>query len=75
MGCNGCRVLRKGCSDTCILRSCLYWIDSTEAQGNTTLFLTNILAACFFSVGLSLRWRISMSTRLSDINPKVRPDC
>ncbi|KAM2003135.1 hypothetical protein ACFX15_026742 [Malus domestica] len=44
MSCNGCRVLRKGCSDTCILRSCLYWIDSPEAQGNATLFL-----AKFFS--------------------------
>ncbi|KAM1118840.1 hypothetical protein ACFX2I_043107 [Malus domestica] len=39
MSCNGCRVLRKGCSDTCILRSCLCWIDSPEAQGNATLFL------------------------------------
>ncbi|KAF2309653.1 hypothetical protein P3X46_021094 [Hevea brasiliensis] len=39
MSCNGCRVLRKGCSETCILRSCLHWISSPEAQGNATLFL------------------------------------
>lgn len=39
MSCNGCRVLRKGCSETCILRSCLRWIDSPESQGNATLFL------------------------------------
>ncbi|XP_044511059.1 LOB domain-containing protein 39-like [Mangifera indica] len=39
MSCNGCRVLRKGCSETCILRTCLQWIDSPEAQGNATLFL------------------------------------
>ncbi|PQP93515.1 LOB domain-containing protein 39 [Prunus yedoensis var. nudiflora] len=39
MSCNGCRVLRKGCSETCILRSCLQAIDSPEAQGNATLFL------------------------------------
>ncbi|KAK3231242.1 hypothetical protein Dsin_003123 [Dipteronia sinensis] len=39
MSCNGCRVLRKGCSETCILRSCLQWMDSPEAQGNATLFL------------------------------------
>ncbi|XP_065880574.1 LOB domain-containing protein 38-like [Euphorbia lathyris] len=39
MSCNGCRVLRKGCSDTCTLRSCLYWINSPDAQGNATLFL------------------------------------
>lgn len=39
MSCNGCRVLRKGCSEACILRSCLRWIDSPESQGNATLFL------------------------------------
>ncbi|KAL1540885.1 LOB domain-containing protein 38 [Salvia divinorum] len=39
MSCNGCRVLRKGCSDTCILRPCLQWIDSTEAQGHATVFV------------------------------------
>lgn len=39
MSCNGCRVLRKGCSETCVLRSCLQWIDSAEAQGHATLFL------------------------------------
>lgn len=39
MSCNGCRVLRKGCSDTCILRSCLQWIDSPDAQGHATVFV------------------------------------
>ncbi|EEF52296.1 LOB domain-containing protein 38 [Ricinus communis] len=39
MSCNGCRVLRKGCSETCILRSCLHWITPPEAQGHATLFL------------------------------------
>ncbi|XP_050230848.1 LOB domain-containing protein 38-like [Mercurialis annua] len=39
MSCNGCRVLRKGCSEACLLRSCLHWITSPEAQGNATLFL------------------------------------
>ncbi|KAL6207923.1 hypothetical protein ACLB2K_018875 [Fragaria x ananassa] len=39
MSCNGCRVLRKGCSETCILRSCLRRIDSPESQGHATLFL------------------------------------
>ncbi|XP_038899091.1 LOB domain-containing protein 39-like [Benincasa hispida] len=39
MSCNGCRVLRKGCSETCVLRGSLHWIDSPEAQGNATLFL------------------------------------
>ncbi|RDY02991.1 LOB domain-containing protein 39 [Mucuna pruriens] len=39
MSCNGCRVLRKGCSETCPLRSCLQWIESPESQQHATLFL------------------------------------
>lgn len=39
MSCNGCRVLRKGCRETCVLRSSLRWIEFPEAQGNATLFL------------------------------------
>ncbi|XP_076902187.1 LOB domain-containing protein 41-like [Bidens hawaiensis] len=39
MSCNGCRVLRKGCEDDCILRPCLSWIASPESQANATLFL------------------------------------
>ncbi|KAF8048202.1 hypothetical protein N665_2613s0004 [Sinapis alba] len=39
MSCNGCRVLRKGCSETCILRPCLQWIESAESQGHATLFV------------------------------------
>ncbi|KAC9975355.1 hypothetical protein E3N88_44996 [Mikania micrantha] len=39
MSCNGCRILRKGCSDKCILRPCLQWIDSPEAQAHATLFV------------------------------------
>ncbi|KAH6838151.1 LOB domain-containing protein 38, partial [Perilla frutescens var. hirtella] len=43
MSCNGCRILRKGCSETCILRPCLQWIDTAEAQAHATVF-----AAKFF---------------------------
>ncbi|MED6134623.1 hypothetical protein PIB30_038616 [Stylosanthes scabra] len=40
MSCNGCRVLRKGCSEECMLRHCLMWIeDNPEAQGYATLFV------------------------------------
>ncbi|XP_042493615.1 LOB domain-containing protein 39-like [Macadamia integrifolia] len=39
MSCNGCRVLRKGCSEACILRPCLQWIESPEAQGHATVFV------------------------------------
>ncbi|XP_072979786.1 LOB domain-containing protein 38-like [Typha angustifolia] len=39
MSCNGCRILRKGCSETCVLRTCLQWIESPEAQGHATVFV------------------------------------
>ncbi|KAL1342809.1 hypothetical protein AAHE18_09G184400 [Arachis hypogaea] len=40
MSCNGCRVLRKGCSEECMLRHCLVWIqDNPRAQGYATLFV------------------------------------
>nr|GMD13622.1 LOB domain-containing protein 40-like [Ipomoea batatas] len=39
MSCNGCRVLRKGCSENCTLRPCLHWIKSPESQANATVFL------------------------------------
>ncbi|MBA0760362.1 hypothetical protein Gotri_023111 [Gossypium trilobum] len=39
MSCNGCRVLRKGCSQNCIIRPCLQWIKSPDSQANATLFL------------------------------------
>ncbi|CAI0464842.1 unnamed protein product [Linum tenue] len=39
MSCNGCRVLRKGCGENCVLRSSLNWIPTPQAQGNATLFL------------------------------------
>lgn len=39
MSCNGCRVLRKGCSENCILRPCLQWIETPEAQGHATVFV------------------------------------
>ncbi|RLN24153.1 seed specific protein Bn15D17A [Panicum miliaceum] len=39
MSCNGCRVLRKGCSDACTIRPCLQWIKTPEAEANATVFL------------------------------------
>lgn len=39
MSCNGCRVLRKGCSESCVLRPCLQWIETAEAQGHATVFV------------------------------------
>ncbi|XAR51541.1 hypothetical protein NMG60_11006195 [Bertholletia excelsa] len=39
MSCNGCRVLRKGCSEDCSIRPCLQWIKNPESQANATVFL------------------------------------
>ncbi|XP_059670579.1 LOB domain-containing protein 41 [Cornus florida] len=39
MSCNGCRVLRKGCSENCSIRPCLQWIKSPESQAHATVFL------------------------------------
>ncbi|GKV23549.1 hypothetical protein SLEP1_g33259 [Rubroshorea leprosula] len=39
ISCNGCRVLRKGCSDSCSIRPCLQWIPSPQSQANATVFL------------------------------------
>lgn len=39
MSCNGCRVLRKGCTDNCCIRPCLQSIKNPDAQANATLFL------------------------------------
>ncbi|PKA65297.1 LOB domain-containing protein 41 [Apostasia shenzhenica] len=39
ISCNGCRVLRKGCSENCSIRPCLQWIRNPESQANATVFL------------------------------------
>ncbi|XP_019154554.1 PREDICTED: LOB domain-containing protein 41-like [Ipomoea nil] len=39
LSCNGCRVLRKGCSEDCIIRPCLEWIKNPQSQANATVFL------------------------------------
>ncbi|KAL4555849.1 hypothetical protein LXL04_038479 [Taraxacum kok-saghyz] len=39
MSCNGCRVLRKGCNDNCILKQSLCAIETAQAQSNATLFV------------------------------------
>ncbi|KAL6994019.1 hypothetical protein U1Q18_012128 [Sarracenia purpurea var. burkii] len=39
MSCNGCRVLRKGCSEDCSIRPSLQWIKNADSQANATVFL------------------------------------
>ncbi|KAF5175124.1 Lob domain-containing protein [Thalictrum thalictroides] len=62
MSCNGCRVLRKGCSESCILRPCLQWIESPEAQGHATVFV-----AKFFG-------RAGLMSFISSVPESQRPD-
>ncbi|CAL9054441.1 unnamed protein product [Musa banksii] len=53
MSCNGCRVLRKGCSRACVLRPCLRWIDTAEAQGHATAFVARFFGRAAFMSLLS----------------------
>ncbi|XP_045830100.1 LOB domain-containing protein 37-like [Trifolium pratense] len=61
MSCNGCRVLRKGCSEDCMLRDCLTWIQNPQAQANATVFVTK-----FFG-------RATLLSFLSSVLPNQRP--
>lgn len=61
MSCNGCRVLRKGCSETCILRPCIQWIESAESQGHATVFV-----AKFFG-------RAGLTSFISSVTESQRP--
>lgn len=61
MSCNGCRVLRKGCSESCILRPCLQWIETPESQGHATVFV-----AKFFG-------RAGLMSFISGVPEKQRP--
>ncbi|WJX14904.1 hypothetical protein P8452_05107 [Trifolium repens] len=61
MSCNGCRVLRKGCSEDCMLRDCLKWIQNPQAQANATVFVTK-----FFG-------RATLLSFLSSVPPNQRP--
>ncbi|QCD92172.1 Lateral organ boundary [Vigna unguiculata] len=39
LSCNGCRVLRRGCTVECPIRTSLQWISCPDSQSNATLFL------------------------------------
>ncbi|TYJ44149.1 hypothetical protein E1A91_A03G202300v1 [Gossypium mustelinum] len=39
MSCNGCRILRKGCSENCMLRQSLQCIENPQAQAHATVFV------------------------------------
>ncbi|KAI3777272.1 hypothetical protein L1987_47070 [Smallanthus sonchifolius] len=48
MSCNGCRVLRKGCTANCSIRPCLQWIKSPKSQANATVFLAKFYGRARF---------------------------
>ncbi|KAG5548238.1 hypothetical protein RHGRI_013816 [Rhododendron griersonianum] len=64
MSCNGCRVLRKGCNENCILRQSLVGIENPQSQANATLFV----AKFFGRAGL-----ISFLTAVPDSQRPVNP--
>nr|GEY41247.1 hypothetical protein [Tanacetum cinerariifolium] len=39
MSCNGCRVLRKGCNENCILKQSIIGIETAQAQASATVFV------------------------------------
>lgn len=61
MSCNGCRVLRKGCSDNCILRQSLQWIENPQSQAHATVFV-----AKFFG-------RAGLMTFIAAVSESERP--
>lgn len=61
MSCNGCRILRKGCSDDCMLRQSLTGFDTPQAQANATVFV-----AKFFG-------RAGLMSFLSSVTESQRP--
>ncbi|KAG5625254.1 hypothetical protein H5410_010472 [Solanum commersonii] len=61
MSCNGCRILRKGCNENCILRQSLQGIESPHAQANATVFV-----AKFFG-------RAGLMSFLTSVSESQRP--
>jgi hypothetical protein len=61
MSCNGCRILRKGCNENCILRQSLQGIESPQAQANAAVFV-----AKFFG-------RAGLMSFLSSVPESQRP--
>ncbi|KAJ3685513.1 hypothetical protein LUZ61_014677 [Rhynchospora tenuis] len=53
MSCNGCRVLRKGCSDSCVLRTSIEWIENPKAQAHATVFVAKFFGRAGLIASLS----------------------
>ncbi|KAJ7967563.1 putative LOB domain-containing protein [Quillaja saponaria] len=78
MSCNGCRVLRKGCSDDCMLRHCLQSIDNPQAQAHATVFLAKFfgragLMSFISSVPINQRLALFQSLLYEAVGRTVNP--
>ncbi|KAF2294456.1 hypothetical protein GH714_011576 [Hevea brasiliensis] len=78
MSCNGCRILRKGCSEDCTLRQCLQWIINPQAQANATVFVAKFfgragLMSFISSVPLNQRPSLFQSLLFEAVGRTVNP--
>lgn len=76
MSCNGCRILRKGCNENCLLRQSLQGIETAEAQANATVFVAKFfgragLMSFLSSVPESQRSGTSVRVKLSYLKVKL----
>ncbi|KAK4437994.1 LOB domain-containing protein 38 [Sesamum alatum] len=78
MSCNGCRILRKGCNDNCVLRQSLQGIETPQAQANATVFVAKFfgragLISFLSSVPLSHRPALFQSLLFEACGRTVNP--
>ncbi|GLT47368.1 hypothetical protein SLA2020_210710 [Shorea laevis] len=78
MSCNGCRVLRKGCSENCLLRQCLQYLDNPQAQAHATVFVAKFfgragLLSFISSVPQSQRPALFQSLLFESVGRAINP--
>ncbi|XP_022745244.1 LOB domain-containing protein 38-like [Durio zibethinus] len=78
MSCNGCRVLRKGCNENCMLRQSLQCIDNPQAQAHATVFVAKFfgrasLMSFLYSVPQSQRPVLFQSLLFEAVGRAVNP--
>ncbi|KAL4363605.1 hypothetical protein GQ457_04G002930 [Hibiscus cannabinus] len=78
MSCNGCRVLRKGCSENCMLRQSLQCIDNPQAQAHATVFVAKFfgragLMSFLSSVAAAQRPALFQSLLFEAVGRAVNP--
>ncbi|KAL7082599.1 hypothetical protein ACP275_14G109700 [Erythranthe tilingii] len=78
MSCNGCRILRKGCNENCILRQSLEAIENPLSQSNATVFVAKFfgragLISFLSSVPLSQRPALFQSLLFEACGRTVNP--